>query len=302
VNDPNLEAELQLAREAAATAGELVLSHFGGGGRSWHKGPGQVVTEADLAVDALLHDMLREPRPDYGWLSEERPDDRSRARCARAWVVDPIDGTRAFVEGVPQFAISIALVEGGKPLVGVVFNPATDERFEARRGGGAWLNGERLSVSSCIGLIDAALLSSRTEMKRRDWPRLIPEATFTTIGSLAYKLALIAGGRFDGLISLRASHDWDIAAAQLLIGEAGGRLTDAAGRTIVLNQDTPRHTGLAAAGTQELHEALLARLGSAAPTVDLPAAGGVSVALRQQALPKCNEAARRVPKAAPHRE
>ena len=101
-----------------------------------------------------------------------------------------------------------------------------------------------------------ALLSSRTEMKRRHWPSMIPEATFTTIGSLAYKLALIAGGRFDGLVSLRASHDWDIAAAQLLVGEAGGRMTDAAGRAIVLNQDMPRHAGLAAAGTEGLHDAL----------------------------------------------
>jgi myo-inositol-1(or 4)-monophosphatase len=302
VNAPNLEAELQLARDAAAAAGALALSHFRTGGRSWHKGPGQVVTEADLAVDALLHDLLREARPDYGWLSEERVDDRSRTRCPRVWVVDPIDGTRAFAEGVAQFAISIALVEGGEPLLGVVLNPATDERFEARRNGGAWLNGARLRVSDCADLVDAALLSSRTEMKRRDWPRLLPEATFTTIGSLAYKLALIAGGRFDGLVSLRASHDWDIAAAQLLVEEAGGLVTDAAGRAIVLNQATPRHSGLAAAGPKGLHEALLERLASAAATFDQAAAGAVSVALRPQHLPKCNEAARRAPKAAPDRE
>jgi myo-inositol-1(or 4)-monophosphatase len=267
VNAPSLAADLQLAREAAAAAGALALSHFGAGRRSWYKGPGQVVTEADLAVDALLHDRLRAARPDYGWLSEERIDDRSRRRCRRVWVVDPIDGTRAFAEGVPQFAISIALVEGGAPLLGVVLNPATDESFEARRSGGAWLNGQRLRVSQRTELVDAALLSSRTEMKRRHWPSMLPEATFTTIGSLAYKLALIAGGRYDGLVSLRASHDWDIAAAQVIVGEAGGRMTDAAGRTIVLNQDTPRHAGLAAAGTQGLHDALLARLEMAAPAV-----------------------------------
>jgi myo-inositol-1(or 4)-monophosphatase len=260
----DLQADLDLAREATVAAGELAQSHFGAGRRSWYKGPGQVVTEADLAVDALLHDVLRDARPDYGWLSEERVDDRSRTRCARAWVVDPIDGTRAFADGVPQFAVSVALVERGEPLVGVVLNPATDELFEASRGGGAWLNGLRLRVSSRTHLAGATLLSSRTEMKRRHWPDMIPEAKFTTIGSLAYKLALIADARFDGLVSLRASHDWDIAAAQLLLSEAGGRLTDAAGRAIVLNQEAPRHAGLAAAATGPLHDALLARLEAAA--------------------------------------
>ncbi len=261
----DLDALLQLTREATIAAGELALSHFGAGRKSWYKGPGQVVTEADLEVDALLHDMLRDARPDYGWLSEERADDGSRARFARVWVVDPIDGTRAFAEGVPQFAISVALVERGAPLLGVVLNPATGERFEARRGGGAWLDDEPLRVSACTELAGASLLASRTEMKRRHWPDLVPEAQFTTLGSLAYKLALIAGGRFDGLLSLRASHDWDIAAAQLLVEEAGGRLTDAAGRAIVLNRDVPRHVGLAAAGTERLHDALLARLEAAAP-------------------------------------
>ncbi len=259
----DLEADLQLARTAAAAAGDLALEHFRGARRSWYKGPGQVVTEADLAVDTLLHDMLREARPDYGWLSEERTDDRSRERCPRVWVVDPIDGTRAFAEGVPQFAISIAMVERAEPSLGVVLNPATGERFEATLGSGTWLNDERVEVSTCTNLADAELLASRTEMKRRHWPSMIPEAAFTTIGSLAYKLALIASGRFDGLLSLRASHDWDIAAAQLLVGEAGGCLTDAAGRAIVLNRETPRHAGLAVAGTAVLHDAILARLETA---------------------------------------
>jgi myo-inositol-1(or 4)-monophosphatase len=267
VSASELDGELELARMAAVAAGDLALSHFGADCRSWYKGPGQVVTEADLAVDALLHDMLRGARPDDGWLSEERVDDRSRMRCRRVWMVDPIDGTRAFAEGVPQFAISIALVEGGEPLLGVVLNPATGERFEASRGGGAWLNGQRLSVSTCTALADAKLLSSRTEMKRRHWPSMIPEARFTAIGSLAYKLALIAGGRFDGLVSLRASHDWDIAAAQLIVGEAGGRMTDATGRAIVLNQGIPRHAGLAVAATLSLHDALLVRLQTAASAV-----------------------------------
>jgi myo-inositol-1(or 4)-monophosphatase len=269
VTDPSdLEADLRLAREAAAAAGALALEHFLAAPKSWYKGPGQVVTEADLAVDHLLHEMLRAARPDYGWLSEERVDDRSRARCPRVWVVDPIDGTRAFADGVPQFAISVALVESGEPLVGVVLNPAMDECFVARRGGGASLNGRLVTVSGRTELAGAALLSSRTEMKRRHWPKMIPEATFTTMGSLAYKLALVASGRFDGLVSLRPSHDWDIAAAQLLVREAGGRLTDAADRLIVLNRDPPLHLGLAVAGTDRLHDAIVARLETASLAAD----------------------------------
>ena len=127
----DLEAELELARAAAVAAGRRWRSATSAPARkSWYKGPGQVVTEADLAVDALLHDMLRGARPDYGWLSEERADDRSRMRCRRVWVVDPIDGTRAFAEGVPQFAISVALVERGEPLLGVVLTrrPASASR------------------------------------------------------------------------------------------------------------------------------------------------------------------------------
>jgi myo-inositol-1(or 4)-monophosphatase len=267
VSARNLDALLQLAREAATAGGALALRHFGNGTRSWYKGPGQVVTEADLAVDALLHDRLRSACPDDGWLSEERADDGSRKRCKRVWVVDPIDGTRAFAEGTPEFAISVALVEDGRPLLGVVLNPATDECFEARQGSGAWLNGQQVAVSACTALDQAELLASRTEMKRRHWPDMVPEAGFTTIGSLAYKLALIASGRYDGLLSLRASHDWDIAAAQLLIAEAGGRMTDASSRPILLNQDPPRHRGLAVAGTASLHQALVARLETAAASL-----------------------------------
>ena len=129
-----------------------------------------MVTEADLAVDRLLHDILIGARPDDGWLSEERADDGSRHRRRRVWMVDPIDGTRAFADGEPEFAISVALVVEGEPLLGAVLNPATGEHFEAQRDGGAQLNGARLRISEQRELSGARLLSSRTEMQRRDWP------------------------------------------------------------------------------------------------------------------------------------
>jgi myo-inositol-1(or 4)-monophosphatase len=263
VTESDLDSDRRLLRRAVAAAGALALEHFQAGAEPWQKAPGQLVTEADLAVDRLLHDVLIGARPDDGWLSEERADDGSRHRRRRVWIVDPIDGTRAFAAGKPEFSISVALVIEGAPLLGAVFNPASGEHFEAQRDAGAQLNGSRMQISERRALAGARLLSSRTEIERRNWPTLMPEAQFTPMSSLAYKLALVAAGRFDGLISLRACHDWDLAAAALLISEAGGRLSDADGKPLALNQTTPRHSGLAAAGTTALHRALVARLRTA---------------------------------------
>jgi myo-inositol-1(or 4)-monophosphatase len=255
-------AEWRCLRAAVAAAGDLALRHFRAGGERWFKGPGQVVTAADVEVDRLLHERLTGAFPHDAWLSEERADDRARLQRRRVWVVDPIDGTRAFASGLPEFAISVALLVDDVAVLGVVANPASREWFEAERGCGAWQGEVRLSASTHDTLEGARLLSSRTEMRKRNWPALLPEAHFTDLSSLAYKLALVAAGRFDGLISRRASHDWDLAAAQLLIAEAGGRLTGADGADLVLNLPAPRHPGLVAAGTEALHRALLIRLPS----------------------------------------
>jgi myo-inositol-1(or 4)-monophosphatase len=253
-------AEWRCLRAAVAAASDLALRHFRDRSAPWFKGPGQVVTAADLEVDRLLHEALLGAFPDDGWLSEERPDDGTRLRRSRVWVVDPIDGTRAFADGLPEFSISVALLIDAAPALGVVCAPASGEWFEAERNRGAWLDGARLRVGAPPTLAGARLLSSRTEMRRRRWPELMPEASFTDVSSLAYKLALVAAGRFDGLVTLRASHDWDLAAAELLIAEAGGLLTAADGAAVVLNRPTPRHAGLVAAATAPLHAALIARL------------------------------------------
>ena len=263
MSDAELASDRRLLRRAVAAAGALALEQFRTRPEARQKAPGQLVTEADLAVDRLLHDILIGARPDDGWLSEERADDGSRHRRRRVWVVDPIDGTRAFVAGKPEFTISVALVLEGSPMLAAVFNPARDEQFEAQRDGGAQLNGARLQISAQRELSGARLLSSRTEIDRRNFRALIPEAQFTAMSSLAYKLALVAAGRFDGLVSLRASHDWDLAAAALLIAEAGGRLSGADGKPLAFNRAEPRHSGLAAAGTTALHRALVARLRTA---------------------------------------
>jgi myo-inositol-1(or 4)-monophosphatase len=243
-----------------AAASAVARRHFSGPAGHWFKGPGQIVTAADLEIDRLLYQGLLGAFPGDAWLSEERPDDGARLGRRRVWIVDPIDGTRAFAERLPEFSISVALLIDGAPVLGVVANPASGEGFEAERGCGAWLAGARLRVSATETLAGARLLSSRTEMRRRRWPELMPEAAFTELSSLAYKLALVAAGRFDGLVSLRPSHDWDLAAAHLLIAEAGGQLSEADGAALTLNRSIPRHAGLAAAGSAPLHQALVRRL------------------------------------------
>lgn len=239
------------------------MAHFRAPSSHWYKGPGQVLTEADLEVDQLLKEILLGARPHDGWLSEETADDGSRHRCQRLWLVDPIDGTRAFADRLPEFAVSIGLLVDGRPALGGLLNPATGERFIAVAGESATLDGRPLRASRCTGLAGARLLSARTEMRRRNWPEIFPEASFASVSSLAYKLALVAAGRFDGLVSLRRCWDWDLAAALPLLEVAGCLATDASGRPLALNGETVKHPGLAIAATPPLHEALLERLATA---------------------------------------
>lgn len=262
----DLAADRALLSTAVDEAGAIALRHFRRDARQWYKGPGQIVTEADIEVDRRLHAILIGARPEDGWLSEERDDDGSRRSCRRVWMIDPIDGTRSFAEGVAEFTISIALLVDSEPVLASILNPVTSEHFQAMSGRGATLNGRPLSPSRHAAIAGASLLASKGEMKRRRWPDLLPEAEFTTIGSLAYKLALVAAGRFAGLISLRPSNDWDLAAAVLLMREAGGWLSDAKGRPLRLNEPSLRHAGLVAAGTESLYNQLLSRLETIDPS------------------------------------
>ena len=249
-----------LLSRAVTEAGDIALRYYRNNAKHWYKGPGQIVTEADIEVDRCLHDILISARPDDAWLSEECDDDGSRHRCRRVWIVDPIDGTRSFAEGKPEFTISIALVEEGRPVLASIFNPVTEEHFSAAAGEGATLNHHPLRPSKQASLTDASLLASKSEMKKRNWPEFMPDAKFKTIGSLAYKLALVADGRHDGLVSLRPSNDWDLAAAILLIEEAGGWLGDSSGQMLKLNGPTLRHDGLVAAGSEILYTKLISCL------------------------------------------
>lgn len=250
------EAEIGRARAAVLEAGRIAMRWFRRPHEKWEKGPGQVVTEADLAVDRFLRAELVGSGA-AAWLSEETEDDRRRLDAREVWVVDPIDGTRSFADGVAEFTICVALLHGSRPVLGFVYNPATEEMFEAVRGRGAQLNGAPMRVSAVTDLDDAHIVASRFESRRRNFAALVPTAALSSLGSLAYKLALVAAGRYDGYLSWRRTNDWDIAAAVLLVEEAGGRITDAGGHPLALNQPEPVHPGILAAGTA-LFPALLA--------------------------------------------
>lgn len=252
-------AELALLDAAVREAGPIALRFFQGELEHWEKNPGDPVSEADHAVDDFLRRRLLAARPEYGWLSEETEDEPSRLRCRRVFVVDPIDGTRSFIRGVPEFTICAALVEDGRPVAAAVANPATDETFLASLGGGATLNGQPIRVSGQAGLAGARLLSGKRMFERAGWREPPPDAVFHSINSIAYRMALVALGRFDGCVSLAEKSDWDIAAAELIVAEAGGCTTSARGEPFVYNRPLPRHPSVLIAGPA-LHATLLAFL------------------------------------------
>lgn len=264
LSDAALADALERARRALDEASECALRCFRKPCDRWEKGPGQIVTDADLAVDRILHARL--PRGGEGWLSEESTAVAAEPG-APTWVVDPIDGTRSFASGVAEFSISVALVAAGRPLLAVLANPATGERYEAVAGQGATGSGGRpptgtLAATRSVALAGTSILVSEGDRQRRRFAERLAAARLVAKGSLAYKLALVAAGRHDAFVSGRAANDWDIAAGVLLVREAGGRVTDLNGEDIVLGRGDARHRGLIAAGAG-LHASLLDAVGTA---------------------------------------
>lgn len=249
-------AEQALLLAAVREAGAIALRFFHGAVESWEKSPGDPVSEADHAVDDYLRQRLMAARPGYGWLSEETHDDRKRLANRRVFVVDPIDGTRAFLRREAEFTICAALVEDGRPVAAAVFNPATDEMFEAILGGGARINGEPLQVSERSGFSGARLLSGKRMFERAGWKEPPADTEFHSINSIAYRMALVACGRYDACVSLAEKSDWDIAAADLIVREAGGLATTAKGGELNYNADATRHPSVLVAGPA-LHGVLI---------------------------------------------
>ncbi|MEM9318095.1 MAG: 3'(2'),5'-bisphosphate nucleotidase CysQ [Pseudomonadota bacterium] len=253
------DADLALLIQAAEVAGDIALRHFSGDREGTEKPDGQgPVTAADLEVDTALRTELTGARAAYGWLSEETPDGPDRLGCDAIFVVDPIDGTRAFIEGSPSWAHSMAIVQNGQVSAGVVYLPALERLYAARRGGGATLNG--VPIHGDIGADESAeILASRPNFDPDRWPGGVTPMRRAFRSSLANRLALVGEGRFAAMLSLRAVWDWDVAAGALIASEAGVRVTTPKGGVLSFNRLDARQTGILAA-PPELHETLLRRL------------------------------------------
>ncbi len=237
----SLQKELAAAKKAALSAGSALRRHFRH--RSFEvssKGYDNPVTSADLEADRSIRELLGAAFPDYGWLSEETSDDRSRLKRRRVWIVDPLDGTKEFIAGIPEFVVSIALAENGVPILGVTYNPLKREMFWAVRGRGAHLGRRPIRVSRVRTLARATVLASRSETARGEWREFARRMTVSPTGSVAYKLALVACGRADATFSRTPKSEWDIAAGAALVTLAGGRVSDITGEELRFNQ--PRVT------------------------------------------------------------
>jgi myo-inositol-1(or 4)-monophosphatase len=248
--------DLTLLLDAAQKAGEVALRFWKKDPQVWDK-PGEgPVTEADLAVNRLLEDRLRPARPGYGWLSEETPDDGSHGAPGRSFVIDPIDGTRAFVAGETAFAQALAVVEDGKALAAVVHLPAMGRTYAAEASGAATLDGAPLAPSARSDLDGARALASAATLVPAEWPGGVPALRRSFRASLAWRLCLVAEGRFDATLTLRDAWVWDVAAGALIVERAGARITGRDGQPLDLGQR--RLPGLIAA-PPALHAALLRR-------------------------------------------
>jgi myo-inositol-1(or 4)-monophosphatase len=253
-------SDLELALGAARGAGDVIMGFFRTDTEVRHKGPDQPVTAADLTADAFLERTLLQARPGDGWLSEETEDDPDRLTLRRVWVVDPLDGTRSFVRGYAEFAVSVALVEDGDAVVGVVYNPARAEVYWATRGGGAyrateWSGGTaggeelRLPSEQTAGPTDGrpSLLASRTEIAAGELEPFHAEWVVEPLGSTAYKMVHVAAGIGDAFVSLGPKSEWDVAAGGLILEEAGGAVTDVTGARLRYNGRDPYVHGIVCA-------------------------------------------------------
>lgn len=209
------------------------------------KDNGDPVTEADRAVNTALAAFL--PRPGEAWLSEESVDDHARLSASRVWVVDPLDGTREFVLGLPEWAVSIALVIDREPVVGGILNPSTGETIVGAIGLGVTNCGRSVAATNTTSLAESKVMASRSEFERGEWDVFSPSPfEIVPCGSVAYKMALVAAGTIDATWTLVPKHEWDVAAGVALVRSAGGTVWIPGGGRLEFNQRSPKFPALAA--------------------------------------------------------
>lgn len=253
--------DLDLLIGAAKEAGQIATRYSGKTAKAWDKpddlGP---VTEADLAVNEMLHRELGAARPDYGWLSEESEDSASRLTQDKVFIIDPIDGTRSFIEGADTWAHSLAIAENGVVTAAAVYLPLKGKLYSASAGRGAFLNGAPIRASARRDLTGASMIAAKPNFHPTNWrAQKVPEVKRAYRPSLAYRLSLVAEGRYDAMLTLRDSWEWDIAAGDLILREAGAITSDKRGNTLRFNNPFPQVKGVVAAAPG-LHADLAGRL------------------------------------------
>ena len=252
--------DLALLTHAARAAGDIAMRFWRQSPKVWEKPGGQgPVTEADLAVNKMLAETLRTARPDYGWLSEEDPDTTARLTTTRQFIIDPIDGTRAFMAGEETFAHSLAIAENGTVILGVVYLPALDRLYTATATGPALKDGAPIRASTQSQFEGATLLTTPPNLAPQHWPGGVPAIKRSFRTSLAYRLCLVAEGRHDGMLTLRDAWEWDIAAGALIAQRAGATVTDRHNHPLHFNTPDAKRPGVLAAAPG-LHANLMARL------------------------------------------
>src|SRR5262249_31976624 len=259
-----LAREREGATEAARAAGVISRRYYKTDLTVEMKGHDDPLTAADRESNACIHEIVSRAFPDDGWLSEETADSTARLSRRRVWIVDPLDGTKEFTQHIPEFCVCIALVEDGRPIVGVELNPVADRLYGAGRGQGTTVNGTPARVSTQRVVSRAEVLASRSEDKRGEWDVFKPRCTVVLTGSVAFKLAELSTGSGDATFTLTPKNEWDICAGSLLVEEAGGRVTGLDGRPLLFNQPSPLRPGMIASNGL-LHDGLLALIAEAAP-------------------------------------
>lgn len=255
--DFDYSRELAIAKKAAFAAGRVLVSYWRT--RDYEvnsKGRGQPVTEADLEANRTIRRIITAEFPKDGWLSEETADSGDRLARERVWIVDPLDGTKEFIQGIPEFSVAIALSHDGEAVVGVTYNPIKREMYSAASGIGCFLGRKRVKVTRTRVLKRATVLASRSEIARGEWQVFDGVVAVSPTGSVAYKLAMVAAGKGDATFTRSPKSEWDIASGAALIAQGGGRLTDVNGEPVRLNQKKVKLNGLIASNGV-LHKQLM---------------------------------------------
>ena len=250
--------ELLQLKNIVQKAGKIGLSYFGKNIKNWQKADDTPITEADLAVNDFLETELKSFRPEYGWLSEETTDNEVRLAKQYLWVVDPIDGTKAFINAKPEWVVSVAIVRDSRPILGLIYDPIAEILYFAEQNQGAFSNGVKIEPSQKTNVYNCNILAYEFHFermtKRSDY--IWPEMNYDIVNSMAMRVVLVASGKFDAMVSFTNKGEWDMAAADIIIHEAGGLITDGFGNLLTYNKPIPKLPHMVAAGVK-LHKSII---------------------------------------------